>query len=1478
MLNELSKCINKQVDITLVNGKEKQGTIVSIDAESNIIRLRDEANNSISILISMIGMLEPSYATKPINKKQIPQSEKDDNDQAQIKSEPEPEPVFDNSNEQIDDNYEILQKLITIEATFDSEIKNSILKITKPSFKTPSDILSLDAHSRIDALKKWNWIKDKHDYAVKIGRLAPNSDELKAIIEKAKSFNQNSKLSNSYVMRSYLGYFNYLNNDKTESVKAFMEAAKLSDKPQEWLNLASVASEKTENMTACYALEKFYLQIDCTKSQYEKAWYRFTELIIKYSVFKSFGNILDSNTFRLPLKEEQQKIFETICYCLIKNNQQEIAKTQLQNSVGNSDYKKLSLECLEVLPQYPISSYDSFKHNFERISVKIDIVKPKVPFIPSYMPKEYVKKKYVNLLTEARTARDSAKNYDKAKELFIQGIEKEQDLNIKERAVRDLASMLAQQMNQPERAIQVITEYQTRLSEPDYNLLYNFYYQSGEYKEAIKIQKKLFPNTQQKDAKVTRYFNMAACYLKLNNYIYAEKNYRNAFNLNTHYTIERNIAVCLYKQGKIDDAKYILKRLVKNFNDFKSLELLDNFKNRNNIRIDDIIIDTAGLVFENLDNFIKFYLSSCDWKYVDKNRLAEGKYIGNDKDRRFDIKKLEDTASTLRSKIAEERSNIYLNAASIFYDLGEKTNDFYKYLCRCFASKGDNSVQSGHSSDTIKTYYLTALKVYDALYFDDEQNRARKYDEQDAINALCRFLYSSLGRDRIPLTAGPKNLSIKESIVSVFCQHPEPSKIFDDLRLIFARSPQYSINRILKIIYENNDLKKIAVYYLKSGADINLDSFIDLWKDKAREIIKIENELSEKLSLLRKFEITEVWLHSGIERIKRVESQVLFESDKDYLIELQKLFDLCISLCKGHSFDEKINKCDDVKQKAKIFIEKIKKNPTKLSIEEVYPIINNLLSTLEDYLNNLYQTSKPELAISSAFASYHLKAINQIDLQVKIENTAEGHAEQVELIIENNNDFYELPNPYSIAYGTIRGNDNETQIIVLQLNPEVVAAKAFTFNAYAVFRTRQGKDIKTVSQELPIQLGNAKDFSEIKPNPYAQWVRGGTVVDKSMFFGRKEFIERAYSAICNNYRSYVIYGQFRSGKSSILHHLEQKLKNNPQMMVAEVGDVGRLMDDNSPTPLLYQMLFGILRRIHRSIHNKERTGLPELDFSIPTSLEFYSHPAPLDLFYEFFDNFNEKRNTYSEWKDIRIIVTMDEFTYLYEKIVQGKLSQDFMKNWKALLAENYFNVVLVAQDVFPKFRNKYDNAFQTMEHERVTYLDEPDAKALIDKPISVVTGESRYTEETAIDRIIELTARSPYYIQIFCNQLVDYINNEKQPYITKANVNIVKDRLLRGDERLDKTAFTNLINDGDPSPDAIPHSDLIKVLIKIAEHTKNDPYCARNKISCKTQSDINKILMDLEERDVIEKHGDKGFRIRVGLFKEWLNENPGFLE
>jgi hypothetical protein len=458
----------------------------------------------------------------------------------------------------------------------------------------------------------------------------------------------------------------------------------------------------------------------------------------------------------------------------------------------------------------------------------------------------------------------------------------------------------------------------------------------------------------------------------------------------------------------------------------------------------------------------------------------------------------------------------------------------------------------------------------------------------------------------------------------------------------------------------------------------------------------------------------------------------------------------------------------------------------------------------------------------------------------------------------------------------VKGKKSDSKIIELELTPKAIQEKAFSVQIKATFKNRLNQTFTLPSESLAVQLGEQKDFIEIKPNPYANGASGRPVSNDEMFFGRTKYIEDAYKTMVQDGISYVIYGQFRSGKSSILAHLEKKLENNAQIIVAKLGDIGVFMGESS-TPMFYRFLHRILRNLSDAIQKKIKDfNLPSLDFFVPSSKIFYEHPEPVDYFYEIMDTLQKVKLSILEWQPVRMIVSMDEFTYIYGEIIKGNLSESFMKSWKALLAKNYFNVVLVAQDVFPKFFAQFENAFGTIFQKRITYLDEQSARALIDEPIKRLNkGESKF-RENAIDKIIELTAGHPWYIQIFCNALIEYINTDKQPYITGANIDKVTERLLRGTERKDN--FKNFIENGDPSKDRIPEKDIIKVLKEIAKHTKNDEYCSKSSINCITELDLNEILKDLESREVIATHGEKGYKIRVGLFKEWLNENPNIWE
>jgi hypothetical protein len=215
-----------------------------------------------------------------------------------------------------------------------------------------------------------------------------------------------------------------------------------------------------------------------------------------------------------------------------------------------------------------------------------------------------------------------------------------------------------------------------------------------------------------------------------------------------------------------------------------------------------------------------------------------------------------------------------------------------------------------------------------------------------------------------------------------------------------------------------------------------------------------------------------------------------------------------------------------------------------------------------------------------------------------------------------------------------------------------------------------------------------------------------------------------------------------------------------------------------------------------------------------------------------------------------------------------------MKNWKALLQRNYFSVVLAAQDVMPKFIRRFPNEFAAIEDHRIDYLQDSDARALVDEPIRIGgrSGESRYREE-AIERIIDLTAGNPFYIQIICSRLVEYMISKRKKLATKADVGRIREALISGLGKLKLEDFENLYSSGDKSSDAFSDSDALMVLRVIAQSTRQTSTCMRSEIVVSTEKPIDAILDELTSRNVLEQERGSYYKIRVGLFKEWLIAN-----
>ena len=429
---------------------------------------------------------------------------------------------------------------------------------------------------------------------------------------------------------------------------------------------------------------------------------------------------------------------------------------------------------------------------------------------------------------------------------------------------------------------------------------------------------------------------------------------------------------------------------------------------------------------------------------------------------------------------------------------------------------------------------------------------------------------------------------------------------------------------------------------------------------------------------------------------------------------------------------------------------------------------------------------------------------------------------------------------------------------------------------YAQYSTRTGEQLKTPIQNLSIHLSSKDKFKPIK-NPYAEYAEGTIVADANMFYGREVLIQNIAQAIQESRsqsKCVLVFGQKRSGKSSVLYHLKKSLEKDQKLLILNLGNMSTLLDQHAQTSLLHQFLNGILRGLERAIRRKQREGYSSFELAIP-GREFYDHPVPLQLFEDTFVRLKDLTDNHigqEDWRGIRIVLLIDEFQYIYNPIIEGKFPDSFMQNWKVLLQANYFSAVLVGQDMMPNFKLRFPNEFGTTQDERVTYLKEEDARKLIDEPIRIggIQGESRYREQ-AIERILDLTAGSPFYIQILCSRLVEHMNAKHTPQVTEAHIEQVKEELISGVNAFDLDKFDNLINSGDTSEDAISDEDALKVLKVIADNSSIGP-CHRDRIDCEPRLPVDTILEDLEKRDVVERR-DQSYQIQVGLFKEWLVVN-----
>jgi tetratricopeptide (TPR) repeat protein len=1051
-------------------------------------------------------------------------------------------------------------------------------------------------------------------------------------------------------------------------------------------------------------------------------------------------------------------------------------------------------------------------------------------------------------------------------------------------AIKDLVS-LYMQLNEYEKAITLLEKYKTRIADPKYvsNMVVTIYYKMEDFDAAIQVLEKHLVSSKNRADEAQLSWMLANNYLKKENYHEAERYFRKAAEWQPdNLDIQRLIAYCLFNQQKLADARIIVKKLREEIPENQSvvslMEAIDEAEQTGQI-IDITIETTLVTLSSDISEFSKFILAQCAYKGISPEKISEDAdthkiYVGSARDLKFDMERLENFSKSLGTRRPFERAEYLLTAAKLSQDEG--SDQFYIYLCRSLASRGDAAIVENRPLDSARSLYCEALAVYDGV-------REQRGGEQDAINAMVRYLFSTLGVSQVPMKPDVPN--IDDTLESVIPLHPNQEKLFDLISYLLRHS-RYASKKILNRLYAKTTLQVYATEYLrKKGAytvsrqSNSLEEFVSMWnKLRAMDIDK-ERIIKDQLKILSNIELTTASLETGIEKLTGIELKIPFDLDKERIRNFTQILETAVDLKQEDVFEEQERLCQQIINRCSELIVEININPTELCVRDLVNIVQNFEKKVTVELSTLYESSTPQISLRMPVDSLIPDDEKMIEAQVVIENRRGcSPAEAVELIIvSQDEDIFRVENTDTmILPSSLRGGGHQYFRFPVRVTDTAIKSQAFSLPVYVQYETRMGDKISTAVENFSIRLYNEREFQEID-NPFARYAESSIVEDPNMFYGRDELIDNSSKAIINagkQGKSIVIYGQKRAGKSSILYHLGQKLSQCPELLIVDLKNIASIIDRNSKYPFEYQLLWGIMNELNISVELMNSNSRNKLEFEFPSMADFYASPSSLVYFKDVLRRFTMRASENVYWEKKQIVLLIDEFSYIYEEILLGKIEPTFMKTWKALLQEKFFSVVLVGQDVMQKFKQTFPNEFGTTQDERVTYLRFEDAYRLIDEPIKILekNGESRFRER-AIDRIIELTSGSPYYIQILCNRLVETMNRKKAIYATEADVETIKNDLIVGVNSLGLDKFENLINSGDTSPDAIPDKDILKVLTAISINSKHGR-CSESSLVLDTDVPPKEIIDDLVHRDIVERIDGHFYRIKVDLFKEWLIVHP----
>ena len=1175
---------------------------------------------------------------------------------------------------------------------------------------------------------------------------------------------------------------------------------------------------------------------------------------------------------------------------------------------------------------------------------KEPVFKAQIPIQKTYSPPSSTYFSYRNKAYEEGCRNLEKKNYAKAAACFEESI---QDENFFEKSLRCLMTVYkvdyGEDLNkQVEKGLQLLSQYEDRLDKSTViteriQLLDKAKRHEElivELLEGIKVSFKV-------NQRLHYRLQLAREYRLKENHEAAIKCYetwlkeeiRNRDKLSSQIifierSVKQNLAVCLYFIGNKTRAKEIATELLKDMLDNPTAQsILNDTLHETVVDSEDFDSDLylAGGLFEDNDSlplspYAKYVLDqiTLEKTYATTyHRIFKGKF-----DALFDgdnflgtpeeaARITKDVIDSLRSSSDKERSEAWafvLKLRSKVYDrFSEDRNRCDKNKIGIRWEHESAAQVLGYAGDYELQQQLDCNVDVARFFYNEEIDMTPRGSNIDTrsyfIKLIASFFIEPNAVPQLrPSSRDPHNEDKNAHLFYIRMEHDssEPRRLLVSTFLIPEKMQKMItefLDEMLKCSRWLEEAKKLFVYLMPEQACILTESnFKSYWQRAKVAYLRNIDKFSKILQDAAENYDNASGLSSFFEKIdEMLEGDLLGKTDEGRLKRYRELLSSMSKIADKNNFEDKEHDYKEVIETANELMKEICKKPTKLSYEILKESVEYLYFKAEDELKKLYESSVPDLTIETniigaAPVEFIITVENKENCQtagnMKVEVTGIGGEVGFKAI--------------SKKIGAVRGGDRTEFLYEADLGEKEKSQGYFEVTVQVTYRYRVAINETTensIERSDNISLLNSEDYEEIVNVYHKIAETNGVPIGSNLFYGRDEDINKIVQMLklqdgsLLKHRCLVMHGQKRAGKTSIMNHLEQKIRDaygQEAYVIVSVGSVGECQSMYGFLAVMIYKLEETLRKEHRTLYDFLRKN--EITFPYDEIESNSSDDAKNGIFKRTLNEIISKSREFggSDNKYIPLFL-IDEFTYFYQWIKDGSLSSNFMKFWKAFLQNNPVCSIVIGMDHMPQFIAEYENEFACSGEIPVHFLKENDTKDLAEKPILLKDGTSRYRDKTgedALSYVYKLTAGSAYLTVIFCDAFVDYLNERRTTYITRTVIdNFIKERLLGSRPVLKGIMFDPQLNDpGKFSQEERDntYADNKALLTYIAVHAdKLNHELSREKIECmselseKTLERRNIILDRLVKRRVLNLRGSNYYKIEIELLRMWLRREVG---